>query len=70
MGVPLLDSLNYNIFIVYALPLHDSLQTPPEVRVTNEKMPKSSRSESKILLIFFRRAEIVVGLFAKHRSFT
>ncbi len=31
MGVPLLDSLNYNIFYVSTLPLHNSLQTPPEV---------------------------------------
>ncbi len=29
MGVPLLDSLNYNIFNVSTLP-HNSLQTPPE----------------------------------------
>ncbi len=31
MGVPLLDSLNYNIFDVSNLPLHNSLQTPLEV---------------------------------------
>ncbi len=31
MGVPLLDSLNYNIFNVSTLPLHNSLQTPLEV---------------------------------------
>ncbi len=31
MGVPLLDSLNYNIFDVSILPLHNSLQTPLEV---------------------------------------
>ncbi len=30
MGVPLLDSLNYNIFDVSTLPLHNSLQTPLE----------------------------------------
>ncbi len=32
MGVPLLDSLNYNIFDVFTLPLHNSLQTSPEVK--------------------------------------
>ncbi len=37
-------------------------------QVTNEKMPGSSRSELKIS-IFFRRAEIVVGLFAQHSFF-
>ncbi len=31
MGVPLLDGLNYNIFNVSTLPIHNSLQTPPEV---------------------------------------
>ncbi len=31
MGVPLLDSLNYNIFDVSTLPLYNSLQTPAEV---------------------------------------
>ncbi len=31
MGVLLLDSLNYNIFHVSTLPLHNSLQTPLEV---------------------------------------
>ncbi len=28
MGVPLLDSLNYNIFDASTVPLHNSLQTP------------------------------------------
>ncbi len=31
MRVSLLDSLNYNIFDVSTLPLHNSLQTPPKV---------------------------------------
>ncbi len=30
MEVPLLDSLNYKIFDVSTLPLHNSLQTPRE----------------------------------------
>ncbi len=58
MGVPLLDSLNYNIFHMSTLPLHNSLQTPPEV-------PGNQRENARILmLILFRRAEIIVGLFA------
>ncbi len=31
MGVSLLDSLNYNIFDMSTVPLHNSLQTPLEV---------------------------------------
>ncbi len=31
MIILLLDSLNYNIFDVSIFPLHNSLQTPPEV---------------------------------------
>ncbi len=64
MGVLLLDSLNYNIFHVSTLPFHNSLQTPLEVPGNNNKMPGSSRSESKISVIFFCRAEIVVRRFA------
>ncbi len=64
MGVPLLDSLNYNIFDVTTLPLHNSLQAPPEVPGNQWENPRSSQSESKMSVILFRRAEIVVGLFA------
>ncbi len=64
MGVPLLDSLNYNIFYVSTLPLYNSLKRLRKFRVTNEEMPGSSRSESKISLIFFRGVKIIVSLFA------
>ncbi len=42
MGVPFLESLNYNIFDVSNLPLHNSLQTPLEV-------PGNQRENARIL---------------------
>ncbi len=63
MGVPLLDSLNYNIFDMSSLPLHNSLQMPLEV-------PGNQRENARIISkrveniddIFSQR--IVVSLFA------
>ncbi len=61
---PLLDGLNYNIFDVSTLPLHNSHQTPPEV-------PGNQRENARILSKrvenigdIFCRAKIVVSLFA------
>ncbi len=42
MGVPLLDSLNYNIFDMSTLPFHNSLRTPLEV-------PGNQREIARIL---------------------
>ncbi len=54
MGVPLLDSLNYK-FNVSTLPLHNLLQTTPEV-------PGNQRENARILL---KRVEnTIVSLFA------
>ncbi len=64
MGVPLLDSLNYKIFDVSASLSATRSKRLRKFWVTNEKMPGSSRSKSKILVVFFHRAKIVVGLFA------
>ncbi len=64
MGVPLLDILNYNIFYVSTFPFHNSLKMPPEVHGNQRENVRTSRSKSKISMIFFRRAEIIVSLFA------
>ncbi len=64
MGVPLLDSLNYNIFDVSTLLSTTHSKRLRKFQVSNEKMAGSSWSESKILVLFFHGAEMVVGLFA------
>ncbi len=58
MGVPLLDSLNYIIFDVSTLPIHNSLQTPPEV-------PSYQRENARILS---RRVENIGDIFSQSRN--
>ncbi len=58
MGVPMLDSLNYNIFDVCTLPLHNSLQTHPEV----------SGNQWKNARILSKRVENIDDIFSQSRS--
>ncbi len=58
MVVPLLDSLNYNIFGVSTLPLHNSLQTPPEV-------PGNQQENVRILS---KQVENIGDIFSQSRN--
>ncbi len=58
MGVPLLDSLNYNIFNVTTLPLHNLLQTPPEI-------PGNQWENARILS---KRVENIDDIFSQSRN--
>ncbi len=58
MRVPLLDSLNYNIFDVSTLSLYNSLQTPPEV-------PDKQRENARILS---KRVENIGDIFSQSRT--
>ncbi len=58
MRVPLLDSLNYNIFNVSTFPLHNSLQTPPEV-------PGNQRENAQILS---KRVKNISDIFSQSRN--
>ncbi len=59
MGVPLLDSLNYNIFDVSTLPLHNSLQIPP-------KVPGNQRENAWILS---KRVENIGDIFSQSLNY-
>ncbi len=58
MGVPLLHSLNYNIFDVSTLPLHNSLQMPSEV-------PGNQRENA---WIFSKQVENMGDIFSQTRN--
>ncbi len=58
MGVSLLDSLNYNIFDVSTLHLHNSLQTPPEVTVDQRENER----------IFLKRVKNIGDMFLQCRN--
>ncbi len=58
MEVPLLDSLNYNIFDASTLPLHNSLQMPLEV-------PGNQRENAQILS---KRVENIGDIFSQSRN--
>ncbi len=58
MGVPSLDSLNYNIFYVSTLPLHNSLQTPLEV-------PGNQQENARILS---KRVKNIGDIFSQSQN--
>ncbi len=58
MGVPLLDSLNYNIFDVSTLPIHNSHQTPLEVLCNKWENAR----------ILSKRVENISDIFSQSRN--
>ncbi len=58
MGVSFLDSLNYNIYNVSTLPLHNSLRTPLEV-------PGNQRENARILS---KQVENIGDIFSQSRN--